>query len=356
MRVLTIGSEKGIFNPQSSASARILAYGKGFGFLDLVCFTKSSEKYNTMHVGDGVEAYPTRSLSRLFFISDAISIGKRIPKPNVISVQDPFESGLAGVFLSRALRVPLHVQVHTDLFSKNFSSGMINRLRIVIAPFVLKRASRIRVVSEHIKHDLQKVWKIKAPISVLPIFVNTDSFADAEAPEALKERFKSFGLKFLVVSRLESEKNVALAVHAFAESAPPNSALIILGDGTHREALGKLVKDLNIFDRVFFEGFVDAKGYYKLADLVLSTSRYEGYGMTIVEALASGTSVLSTDVGIAREAGAIIASEDAFVDALKQWLVSGSREGKLLIETYSTKEEYTNAYCEDILKTQNKFV
>ena len=85
-----------------------------------------------------------------------------------------------------------------------------------------------------------------------------------------------------------------------------------------------------------------------MADLVLAPSLYEGYGMVVVEALASGTPVISTDVGVAREAGAIIAEEDDFAKAITTWHESGPKEGKLQNYPYKNFEEYVEAYCADV--------
>ncbi|HEY4513809.1 MAG TPA: hypothetical protein VJH69_00610, partial [Candidatus Paceibacterota bacterium] len=58
--------------------------------------------------------------------------------------------------------------------------------------------------------------------------------------------------------------------------------------------------------------------------------------------------VLSTDVGIAREAGAIVASPKEFPEAIKNWVKNGPREGHLKNYPYKTHDEYVRAYCDDI--------
>ncbi|MDO8562158.1 MAG: glycosyltransferase, partial [bacterium] len=223
-----------------------------------------------------------------------------------------------------------------------------NRLRVLVAGFVLRRASRIRVVSERIKTSLEKKYHLRAPVTVLPSFVDVELFRDAKVEENLAKRFAEFKTKLLVVSRLEPEKNVGLAIRAFAKSAIEDSCLIILGEGREKESLQKLSEKVGLSKWVFFEGAEAPIKYYKLADLVLAPSLYEGYGMVIVEALASGVPVLSTDVGIAREAGAIIAGKDSFAEAIKTWFESGSRVGELRNYPYKNFEEYVEAYCGDI--------
>ncbi len=164
----------------------------------------------------------------------------------------------------------------------------------------------------------------------------------------LAQKFSAFKVKFLVVSRLEPEKNVALAIRSFAQVGKTDSCLIIVGDGGERQTFEAQVRELDIADRVFFEGKQEPDAYFKIADLVLFPSRYEGYGMVIIEALAAGKPVLSTDVGIAREAGATVTEEARFADALKEWLESGARSGALKNYPYKDFETYARAYQEDI--------
>ena len=71
--------------------------------------------------------------------------------------------------------------------------------------------------------------------------------------------------------------------------------------------------------------------------------------MTIVEALAAGKPVLATDVGVAREAGAIVASPERFAGMLADWFEQGMRVGKLLHYPYQNFDEYVSAYTADIL-------
>ena len=99
---------------------------------------------------------------------------------------------------------------------------------------------------------------------------------------------------------------------------------------------------------VFFEDGKDVAPYYALTDLVLFPSKYDGYGMVIIEALAAGKPVLSTDVGIAREAGAIIAKPEEFPNALLEWFKSGPRTAELKNYQYKNFDEYIAAYCADI--------
>lgn len=343
-------SKRGVLFPGSDAFKRQLAYAKEFGHLDIIGFSRKSDSAKSIDV-DALHVRPTNSSSSFFYGLDAIRVVRKLPKPDVVTVQDPFETGLVGWWIARKFRVPLHVQVHTDFLSPEYAKlSLLSRLRVLVAGFVLRRARRIRVVSERIKRSLEAGnWRLEVPISILPIFADVERFQAAERDPELEKRFSRYTTRLLVVSRLEAEKNVALALRAFAVSAPKDACLIIAGTGGQKSTLQHLAKRLNVEERVFFGDPDDIAAHYALADLVLVPSKYEGYGLVIVEALAAGKPVLSTDVGIAREAGAIVTTEEKFADALAEWFKSGPRTGTLKSYPYENFDEYVRAYCDDIV-------
>ncbi len=346
MRVLSIGTDASIFKPGSAAGERQRAYAETLGHLEIVVLSKSKER--AIQVG-ALFVYAAVSNSRIGRLFRGYRVARRLARPDVVTTQDPFETGLVGLLVARHFRVPLHVQVHTDFLSPSYSRlSLMNSIRAALAGHVLKRAARARVVSEHIKKSIETRYHLHAPISVLPIFVDVEKFKSAQADAALAHRFASFKTKLLVVARLEPEKNVLLALRAFKVFARDSACLIVIGDGRERAPLESAARSFGISDRIFFEGRQDPAPYYKLADLVLVPSKYEGYGMVVVEALAAGRPVLSTDVGVAHEAGAIITSEPNFAAALSRWFEDGPRGMYLKGYPYKNMSEYVDRIAGDI--------
>ncbi len=339
-------SKRGILFSGTPAFKRQEAYAKRFGDLDIIGFSRREDGAQSIEVGS-LRIHSTQSSSPLLYGLDALRIAKGLTRPDVVTAQDPFETGLVGWWIARKFKVPLHVQVHTDFLSPEYASSLLNRIRVFIAGFVLKRAARIRVVSGRI-HDGLESLQHRAAITVLPMYTDLSRFTKGARDEELSERFQKFGTKLLVVARLEREKNAALAISSFARSASHETCLVVVGQGSQQQFLHELAKELGIDDRVFFENPDDIAPYYQLADLVLVPSKYEGYGLVIVEALATGKPVLSTDVGIAREAGAIITTEENFASALAEWFKSGPRTGQLKSYPYKDFDEYVRKYCDDI--------
>lgn len=126
----------------------------------------------------------------------------------------------------------------------------------------------------------------------------------------------------LYLGRLVEFKRVDLLIEAFASPHVPRSArLVIVGDGMERPALEALTKRLGVDHRVVFKGFVDPAEvplWYAMADLFVLPSIGETWSVAIIEALASGLPVVTTDsVGAAVDAitdplvGTVIRSGDA---------------------------------------------
>lgn len=104
------------------------------------------------------------------------------------------------------------------------------------------------------------------------------------------------GARILTVGTMKTVKNHPLLLRAFARLNQPDARLMFVGDGGGREALLSLAQELGVTDRVIFAGFhPDPTPFYKTADLFVLSSNYEGFGNVIVEALATGTPVVSTD-------------------------------------------------------------
>jgi glycosyltransferase involved in cell wall biosynthesis len=350
--VLQIGadrSKQGILYPDSSATKRQIKYGAHFDELDIIGFSRASDRREVFKASENVHVYPTHSYSPLLYGLDAIEIAHKLRKPRVVSAQDPFETGLIAWFIARMYGVPLHVQVHTDFLSPEYSKlSIVNRIRAQLAEFILRRATRVRVVSDRIKQEIERQLHLRVPISVIPIFADVEHMRNIRPQKELIARFAQFRTKLLAVSRLESEKNIRLAINAFAQSAPRDACLIIVGGGSRRAPLESHARKLGVMNRVFFEGAANASEYFALADLLLVPSRYEGYGLVIVESLAAGKPVLSTDVGIARDMGAIVTSQAQFTKALADWFLSGPRTGHLQNYPYKNIDQYVQAYSDDI--------
>jgi glycosyltransferase involved in cell wall biosynthesis len=105
----------------------------------------------------------------------------------------------------------------------------------------------------------------------------------------------------LCVGRLCQQKNFEAALRAFALlPAPTDARLLILGEGPLRSSLHRMATQLGIAERVEMPGYVpDAAPFFAAADLLLMTSRYEGYPAVLIEAMAAGLPIVTTNCSLA---------------------------------------------------------
>jgi len=106
----------------------------------------------------------------------------------------------------------------------------------------------------------------------------------------------SAGARILTVGSMKAQKNHLLLIRAFARLDRPDARLMFVGEGSGRESLLKLARELGVAERVIFAGFhPDPTPFYMSADLFALSSDYEGFGNVLVEAMACGTPMVSTD-------------------------------------------------------------
>ena len=239
-------------------------------------------------------------------------------KFDVVTAQDPFWRGLFAYRASRTLGAKLNVQVHADLYGQSF-------VKSILAPFVLRRANSVRVVSEKIKQQV-KDFGVCVPITVLPVYVDAAKFQNV-----VRQPHKSI----LWIGRFEAEKNPGAAIEVLkrVRALGVDAKLILLGSGRLDAHLKVLAGGLP----VEFPGWQDPVGYLGSAGVVLSTSWHESWGQSIVEALAAGVPVVTPDVGIAKEAGAIVVERKDLAKEVVRVLQAGTR-GELKIKLLSASE------------------
>lgn len=221
---------------------------------------------------------------------------------DLVTSQDPFETGVFAYLIAKRFGARLELQIHTDFLSPYYGQESLkNRVRVWIAKLLLPKAHCVRVVSSRIKRSLMALGVSERNVVVLPIWVDTERFATPASPIALRIKYPQFKTIALMISRLAREKNIARAIRAFAlvVKENPDAGLVIVGDGPMKNELFALVQKLGILKSVVFEPWTaDAPSYFASADFFISVSRYEGYGLTLAESALAGCPIASTDVGL----------------------------------------------------------
>src|SRR3989344_56556 len=317
MKILSIGTDRKLFEEESAVRARQIEYAKKWEEIHIVVFSIKSEiKKTRIQISNNVWVYSTGSLSKLFYILDAIKIGRKILRLGnyVITCQDPFETGLVGWRLAKKFKAPLALQIHTGIGSPYFTSlklgwrlASLNFIRFQLAGFLLPKASKVRVVSSRIKDCLVSHFKIfQDKIEIRPIKIDEEKILASVvfSGNDLRKKYPQFDFIVLMAGRLEPEKNFSFALEIWREVVKKNlrAGLIIVGSGSISDVLKLQVTGYKLQDNVVFEPWTENLfSYYKTADIFLNTSFYEGYGMTLAEAAVADCPIVSSDVGIINE-------------------------------------------------------
>ncbi len=114
------------------------------------------------------------------------------------------------------------------------------------------------------------------------------------------QQIKKDKLVIAVIGRLEIDKRVDKAINLLKKLIvrKKNIHLFIFGDGSLKTVLQNYIKSLNLISHVDLFGYVENIGiYYKLFDMVLFTSEWEGMPLTLWEAMANEVPVVAPDVG-----------------------------------------------------------
>lgn len=164
-----------------------------------------------------------------------------------------------------------------------------NRMMHMLANLLFPYADGIVLQTERAKYFFNK--KIQRKAVILPNSLN---------PDFIKPRYEGERDKRIVsVGRLDANKNHEMMIRAFSEIKDkyPEYTLTIYGEGELRHFLEDLVQQLGISERVFLPGVIpDVAKQIERAALFLLTSYSEGVSNALIEALASGLPVISTDV------------------------------------------------------------
>jgi len=178
------------------------------------------------------------------------------------------------------------------------AEGLKDQLVLRLAALTYPRSDHIVTVSQGVRNDLldvvdvpdEKITIIHNPIDVERI--------RKEATESMEHKWLTDPSISVVMSagRHAPQKGFDTLLRAFSRLEDSSARLVLLGEGNETGPLRKLAMELGIEDQVDFPGFVDNPFKYMAnADVFVLSSWYEGFGNVLIEAMATGCPVVSTD-------------------------------------------------------------
>ncbi len=314
MHVLMISLDRSLATkPDGDSTQRHLEYAEHAEKLTIITY---SSRLPLREGQDGVirssaqlTIIPTNSRSRLTYALDAYRLGSQIGAVDLITTQDPFVTGLVGIWLRRKLRAPLLVQNHSHYFG---NPAWLNerplryRLFSVLGRWVLRRADMCRTVNQREREAYLAMGGAPERVVVLPVMAASEAFAapiPARQRRTLRERL---GLQddhkvILWVGRPIKTKRLPLLLQVFKRviKHEPEARLLLVGDmSLSPDDLPALAQQLGIADKVIMVGQVardELPLYYSLSDVFAITSAYEGMPRVLSEAAAAGRAIVGMD-------------------------------------------------------------
>lgn len=220
--------------------------------------------------------------------------------PDIIIAHSTIWGGYVAARIKAEFDIPFILVEHRSRFAKNVEAAQ-EMIREWYFPYIrncLVNADRIVTVSQAIDNQLISISPgIRNKILTIPNLIDTDFF---DLPE--KER-KMKPYTFLAFGILEHVKGFDVLIQAFSEFVKKNSGeyyLRIGGRGSKSGKLSRLAKRYGVKDRVILHGYVpreEVRKEMQMANLFILPSRFEAFGVVLIEAMATGCPVISTYSG-----------------------------------------------------------
>lgn len=170
------------------------------------------------------------------------------------------------------------------------NQGWWGKLRRPVYPLAAKVVS----VSQGVNQSFEWLPREKRTVIYNPLQPINDEKSAINLPKGIDPNKKSV----IAMGRLDYQKNFELLLSAFHKLVDkhPNWQLLIFGEGELRSKLEELVVNLGLTNRVFLPGVTNKPiSILKRADLFVLSSRFEGLPLVLLEALACGLPIVSTD-------------------------------------------------------------
>lgn len=240
----------------------------------------------------------------LFFllIKAGISLFKLIKKEkiDIVHCHWVIPQGTIAVLLKRIFRLKIRIIITahgSDIENKK------GKFFVPVIKYTLRNCEVINTVSTYLANEIHKLVPELSNIRIIPMGVHKEFF---ESSSFSNNSVGNNNPYILFVGRLSKEKDIDFLINTFFEIQKNHTSLElwIVGKGNQEEILKALTIDLGIQNKVNFLGNIEhehLQKYYNKAEMFVSASRKEGFGLVFVEALLSKCPVIALDVGGIRD-------------------------------------------------------
>ncbi|MEX2111472.1 MAG: N-acetyl-alpha-D-glucosaminyl L-malate synthase BshA [Gemmatimonadaceae bacterium] len=169
-----------------------------------------------------------------------------------------------------------------------------------ITKFSIEKSDHITAVSEYLRDETVRAFGCTGcDVGVIHNFIDPDVYNREKYPPVLKDQLGQSRPVLMHVSNFRAVKRVRDVVRVFAEvNKEKPSVLVMIGDGPDRPAAEEEARSLGVEGSVSFLGKLDQIApLLAAADLFILPSQTESFGLSALEALASGVPVIGTKAG-----------------------------------------------------------
>lgn len=216
-------------------------------------------------------------------------------KIDVVHLHSCIWGGIGGAFMAKKLKVPFVITEHSSYYGR----FKVNFIEKQIIKYTLKNADKVISVSSYLKEIISKYYK--NDITIIPNTVDCNEFLYYKSDK----KNSSDKFTFLSLCYLKNNKGVDILIKAFSKYfKEENVELIVAGDGPERLNLEKLAGELGVSHKVIFKGALsrdEVKKEMSNCNVFALASRFETFGVVLIEALSSGKPVISTKNGGAND-------------------------------------------------------
>ncbi|MBP5974418.1 glycosyltransferase [Brasilonema sp. CT11] len=255
--------------------------------------------------------------------------------------------------------------------------------RIAVEKACLESVERVVATSPQEQQHMRRLVSTKGKIEVIPCGTDIDKFGLIQRSAARQELGIAPDVKMILyVGRFDQRKGIETLVRAVAKSSlrdHGNLQLVIGGgyrpghtDGSERDRIASIVAELGLQDCTTFPGRLDEAvlpSYYAAADVCVVPSHYEPFGLVAIEAMASQTPVVASDVGglqftvVPEVTGLLVPPKDevAFATAIDRILLNpnwrdqlgeaGRQRVEIAFSWYSVASRLTQIYTHLLAQT-----
>jgi len=260
------------------------------------------EKHEKLACDGGI--LPNLKKNKLFFLQVpffliaaffALRMQIKENRPDVIHAHWIIPQGLIAALLKIFYGVPFVVTSHGSDVSGIKGFGFFKN-------FILENADRITVVSSSLKKELLSKVNPRLKVDIIPMGVDSKLFTPRKRNSLIRKKYKISGHFLLFVGRLSPEKGINYLISAMQEISKSfsDAKLLVVGSGSVEPELKEYANRLELNKNILFVGNIPNEKlpeYYATADIFVSPSIREGFGLTFVEAQLSGCVPVGTSVG-----------------------------------------------------------